>query len=65
MDHRTVELSRRSVVRDLLYFAKSVTRVTVGFSDLFCDQAFNFSYCTHAYAVRLFLLFMLNNFSGS
>ena len=31
----TVELSRRSVARALLFFAKDVTRVTVGFSDLF------------------------------
>jgi len=31
---RTVELSRRSVARDLPFSAKGVTRVTVGFSDL-------------------------------
>jgi hypothetical protein len=31
----TVELSRRSVARDLPFSAMGVTRVTVGFSDLF------------------------------
>jgi hypothetical protein len=35
---RTVELSRRSVARALLFSAKGVTRVTVGFSDLFYVQ---------------------------
>jgi hypothetical protein len=36
--HVTVELSRRSVARDLPDFAKSVTCVTVGFSDLLASH---------------------------
>jgi hypothetical protein len=38
-----VELSRRSVARALPDFAKSVTRVTVGFSDLFYETFFLFN----------------------
>ena len=39
-----MELSRLSVARDLPYFVKIVTRVAVGFSELFCDLSIGLAF---------------------